>query len=119
MRFEARELKPYAEPVVPADLKVGAAYFSVQFVDDELLIPMLEPLVFIGKDLIPDDHGTLYFQDAGSYQEGIRFESSQGEDAVFYGQGEDEIGHVFQYEQALDLLLMCSLRRKRQHGGAA
>ncbi len=39
MRFEARELAQHAQPVRPADLAVGAIYFSVQFVDTEMLIP--------------------------------------------------------------------------------
>jgi hypothetical protein len=117
MRFEARELKPYDDPVVSSELKVGMIYFSVQFVDDEMLIPELDPLVFIGRDLTPDDQGMLYFQDAGSYRRGIRFESNQTEDAAFYAQREDEINHIFPYERALDLLLTCSMRRKKGHGG--
>jgi hypothetical protein len=117
MRFEARELKPYAEPVASSDLQVGAIYFSVQFVDDQMLIPELDPLVFIGRDLSPGDHGTLYFQDAGSYRQGIKFESTETEDAAFYAQGESEINHIFDYERALDLLLTCSIRRNKRRGG--
>jgi len=33
MRFEARELKPYAEPVSASDLKEGAVYFFVNFAE--------------------------------------------------------------------------------------
>lgn len=118
MRFEARELKPYAEPVASKDLLVEAIYFSVQFVDDEMLIPELEPLVFIGRDLSPGDHGTLDFQDAGSYRQGIRFESNETEDAAFFAQGENAINHIFEYERALDLLLTCSIRRNKRRRGA-
>ena len=75
MRFEERELKPYAEPVVSDDLRVGSIYFYVQFVDDEMLIPVVEPLVFVGTDLTADDQGTFYFQDVESYRQGVRFES--------------------------------------------
>jgi len=116
MRFEARELKPYAEPISAGDLQVGAIYFSVQFADDDMLIPIVEPLVFIGRHLTRDDQGSVYFQDAGSYREGIRFESPETGAAVFYAQAEHEINHVFEYERALDLLLACSLRRKKAHG---
>ena len=39
MRFEARELKPFAEPVSPEELRSGETYFAVLFVDDHGLIP--------------------------------------------------------------------------------
>ncbi len=116
MHFEARELKPYAEPVSAAELKVGATYYSVQFLDSEMLVPQLEALVFIGRDLLPDHEASLYFQDFESYRQGIRFESVETDDAVFYAQMENEVNHIFEYERALDILLMCSLRRKKAHG---
>jgi len=114
MRFEARDLQPYAEPVSPDDLCVGTIYFSVQYIDDHLLIPVVTPLVFIGRVLMTDDHGTLYFQDAESHRDGVRFESDWPKDAVFLAQGEHEINFIFEYERALDLLLVCSLRRIRR-----
>jgi hypothetical protein len=40
MRFEARELKSYAEPVTASQLREGEIYFSVQFADESMLIPM-------------------------------------------------------------------------------
>lgn len=116
MHFERRELKSHAEPVSAAEVEVEATYFSVQFIDGEMLVPELEALVFIGRDLAPDDQGILYFQDAGSYREGIRFESAETSNAVFYAQRDNEINHIFEYERALDVLLACSLRRREQQG---
>lgn len=115
MLFEARQVKPYGEPVSPTDLEIGATYFMVQFVDDDMLIPTLEPVVFIGRDLMPDDQDTLYFQDAASYRGGIRFGSVETDSAVLYRQKSNEINHIFEYERALDLLLGCSLRRRGAH----
>jgi len=116
MRFEARELKSYAEPVSVSELTVGNVYFAVQFIDSDMLIPELEALVFIGRDLVPNDALSLYFQDAGSYRHGIRFDSAKDDEATFYKQTEDEIQHIFEYEQALDILLTCSLRRQQARG---
>lgn len=112
MRFEARELKSYSEPVAPSELQIQTTYFSVQYVDEDMLIPELQPLVFIGKNLAQGDHGTLYFQDAASYRDGIRFESGSDE-GTFYMHTEDEPTRVFEYERALELLLACSLRREK------
>jgi len=42
MRFEARELKHFAVPVSPEELRSGETYFAVLFVDDHRLIPTPE-----------------------------------------------------------------------------
>ena len=112
MRFEARDLKPYAEPVSSSELEAGHTYFSVQFIDEEMLIPRLDPLVFLGRDLLPGDAGLLYFQDADSHRAGIQLEGRNARAGQFYAQPDTEIQHVFSFEQALDLLLSCSLRRR-------
>ena len=52
MRFEERELKPCAEPFPPENLKIGETYFAVLFLDDDGVVPVLEPLVFIGRKLV-------------------------------------------------------------------
>jgi hypothetical protein len=113
MRFEARDLKSYAEPVSATDLRVGEVYFNVQFEDDKLHIPVVEPLIFLGRNLEEGDTDLLYFQDFESYAMGVRYASATEDDAaVFHGCGSDEINHIFEYERALDELLKCSLRRR-------
>lgn len=113
MRFEERELKPYAEPVTPCLLTKGEVYFSVQFVDEAMLIPVLEAWVFVGKGLNPEDGDNhLYFQDVESYRQGIRFDSATAENACFQVATEKNINHMFEYERALDVLMNCALRRK-------
>jgi hypothetical protein len=70
VRFEGRELKSYAEPVTASLLKEGDVYFSVQFADQEMLIPIMEAWVFAGRKLDHnDEENHLYFQDVGSYRE--------------------------------------------------
>jgi hypothetical protein len=112
MRFESRELKPYAEPVSASALKEGSVYFSVNFVDEEMLIPVMEPVVFIGRNLAPNDAGRVYFQDIDSYRRGVRYSTAMEEDEpVFHSGSEDSMSHVFEFERALDVLMKCSLRR--------
>ena len=117
MLFEAREIKSYAEPVSASELEMGSIYFFVEFYDDEMLIPILQPVVFVGEDLEPEDRGEVYFQDAGSFLEGTRYANvSEENPATFYAGSRDEVGHVFEYERALEVLMGCSLRRKRIEG---
>ena len=113
MHFE-REVKSHAEPVSTEDLKEGAIYFFVNFVDGELLIPTVEPVVFVGRNLEPGEVGRVYFQDIYSYREGTRYDTTnEDHPAEFQTGSEDELGHVFEYEQALDVLIACSLRRRK------
>lgn len=111
MRFEARELKPYAEPVSPEDLRHGEVYFEVFFLDSKALVPTLEPRVFVGRDLEPGDVGKVYFQDFNSYARGVRFDSGTEEDEAIFETGAER--HMFEYEKALDVLMACALRRRR------
>lgn len=109
MRFEARELKPYAEPVSASELKLGKDYFSVSFVDDECCIPIIDTLIFTGKT----DEGLLRFQDVVSYQRGVRLHADTDEGyATFYQCTEDQLNAIFEYERALDVLMCCLLKRR-------
>lgn len=109
MRFEGRELKPYAEPVSPENLREGEIYFSVIFFDDDMLIPMMEPRVFVGK-CNADEKENLYFQDIQSYRRGVRFESPEAEEEATFETGAGRF--MFEYDRALDVLMTCALRRK-------
>src|SRR5262245_19860284 len=114
MRFEERELKPYAEPISTTELKEGKVYFSLNFADRDMLIPFLEPLVFIGRNLNSDDVETvLYFQNCESYLNGVRFQSATTQDLEMSFQcgTENQMRHIFEYEHALDGLMLCALRR--------
>jgi len=112
MEFEARKLKSYAEPVSVESLSIGEVYFNVLFLDEHILIPTLDPVVFIGKNLAQGDVDNLYFQDAASYREGIRFGPDATDAGAAFFTGSTQA--VFTYERALDLLLACSLRRRER-----
>jgi hypothetical protein len=115
VRFEARELKPYGEPVEPTALQVGTVYFALTYLDPNMLLPTLEPVIYVGRDLEPGDVEQFYFQDADSYRRGIRYQSADGDHPAAFHTG-DAIKHVFDYDRALDLLMLCSLRRREAAG---
>lgn len=117
MRFEERELPSYAQPVLSADLKEGSIYFSLTYVDHDMLIPTMETIVFIGRNLQPGDSGQVYFQDIDSYRRDVRFESATDEDCAQFSTGSDkEVNHIFEYDKALEELMKCSLRRQKVKG---
>ncbi len=112
MRFEAREVPPYGEPVTSSELRVGTVYYFLHFADADAQIPELQPVIFIGKNLEPTDTARVYFQDAGSYIARARYGSSGSQSPSFFTGSENQLGHVFDFEHALDRLLDCSLRRR-------
>lgn len=117
MNSENRELPTPAGPITASELKKGSVYFAVNYVDDNLLIPVMETLVFIGRDLKPGDSGLVYFQDIGSYLRGIRYGAVPEEGfAEFFAGSENEVNHIFEYEHALEKLIRCAIRRKERRG---
>jgi hypothetical protein len=53
-----------------------------------------------------------YFQDAVSYQNGVPYDwDAKGETGTFFSGSVNDINHFFIYDQLLNELLKCSLRR--------
>jgi|SRR5580765_5146267 hypothetical protein len=117
MRFEERELKTFATFVLARDLKEGAVYYATYYLDDKMLLPIMRPVVFIGKNLEPGDASRVYFQDAESYRSGSRRDSPDPDTYAFFESfPETETGDVstiYEYEDALDELMRCALRRRK------
>ena len=115
MRFEERELKEYAEPVLAGTLKPGTTYFAVQFLDEDMLVPVLEPFIYLGKNLRLDDQELYYFQRYESYSIGVRFETVVANDMEhFQVFRHNQMTYLFEFERALDQLMSCSLRRSER-----
>lgn len=112
MMYFERDIPTHAAPVRVDDLKIGETYFSVQYLDEDLLFPTLETLILTGKDQDADGGAVFRFQDLDSYRQGIRHGSVDATGAVFYFQGEQNLRHIFQYEHAVDELIKCAVRRQ-------
>jgi hypothetical protein len=132
--FEGRELKPYGEYVLAADLVAGRIYFKVGFLDDDMAVPQMDAFVYLGRDLSKRLPG-LYFQDAPSHIAGERIDVEawastsgdldedadgrrweRGDDVVLEWQREKKYSDVYEFEGALNSLLGCSLRRQKWDG---
>jgi len=118
MRFEAREIKPYAEYVAALNLENGAVYFVVTFLDQQMLVPRLEPVVFIGRNLEDVAEERSYFQDAASFMSGMRAYGDKPSDDVDADAPQpivysfpDQKPPVMEYERAIDVLLYCAMKR--------
>jgi len=121
LRFEARVLAPSAEYVKSSNLNEGQTYFMVAYVDRDLLIPQLEAVVFVGRDLEAGETGHVYFQDIDSYRNGVRMddpdiEEKDGDLKGYLHKFAEDVPAVFSFESAIDDLLRCYLRRKADRG---
>lgn len=118
MHFEGRTLKPYAEPVSANNLVVGSTYFILSFIDEDMVVPVLDTVNFLGASLGSDGLRRFRFQDSVSYRDSS---NNTAEIAAcpseaptithFLECAEGELSGVFEFEHALDLLLACSIRR--------
>jgi hypothetical protein len=101
--FPATELPPYSEPVLPSEMQVGRVYFALQYLDRDLLVPHLYPLIFLGDDLDGNPRNMRFFQDFDSYSAGVRYASrGQEHSECFQTYGPDEGKHIFDYDHALN-----------------
>lgn len=116
MHFEERKIAPNAEPILEDSLKEGEVYFSVQYGENELLTPRMEPLVFAGEYVGSDGLSRLRFQDVWSYRKGVRHDSNDSSEASFQSARRGHTNHIFEYDRALDELMRCALRRKKARG---
>lgn len=97
MSFKERELSSHAEQLWAVELKEGSVYFSVTYADVTMLTPVIETLVFIGRDLEPGDSGQVYFQDIYSFQRGVRYGFAAEEEYAQFSTGSaKEVGHLFE-----------------------
>ena len=124
MRFEAREVRSHTEFVRVTDLVVGKVYFNVTYMDYDMVVPEVVPLVFIGRDLHSDEAG-LYFQDVESHARGEAFDPADWAETdgstvdrsrpetvrfdVF--EDDDEYSSVCDFDGMLDEILRTAFRR--------
>jgi hypothetical protein len=106
---------PIVEPISPEDLVSGEIYYAVQFLDDELTVPSVEPIVFVGWDHFGDERvRTAYFQTAETYSRGVRLETTTADDpADFLCAEEDELSYIFNFEGLVESISATAHRRLR------
>lgn len=112
MKFE-RDLPEYPQSIDVTNLREGTLCFRIVYNDREMLVPSLKPVVFVGRDLEAEDQGIVYFQDYDSYRDGVRYDSPPGHpQAEFETFEASQRTVMFSFENAIDDLLLCLMRRR-------
>jgi hypothetical protein len=112
VRFEGRELARRVDSATPGDLLQDSVYFLVTFSDQERLTPTLEPVRFVGQRRCNDGASGLFFEGVGPY--GLKWGSASigpNDAEVPLTIAENDLGDLFKFEGALELMMQCSLRR--------
>lgn len=102
-----------AEPVVFAELATGAVYFLLNFFDDEMLVPDLRTVVYIGIDVDGETNSKVYFQDYESFIDIGPFPDSREGSVAVVRFASDKITCVFELDKAIDILADCQMRRAK------
>jgi hypothetical protein len=98
-------------------LAIGDLCFSVSYLDEAKRLPVVESLVYIGKDLGGESDGSLYFQDVDSYYVSGPLTSfatySADVDAHITTTGPVPPRNLFGFDGLLDELSRCGARNRR------
>jgi len=106
VRFEGRELKEHAEPVLPDQLQEGKVYFAVIFLDEQSMAPSMEPRGFIGA--LPELEGKkLDCSRLGLLPAWDPLRVTNADEEATFVTG--AVRHILEYERALDALMACAL----------
>lgn len=96
-----------------AELVVGQVYFSVSYVDDACCKPIVDSLVYIGKDIGGEVSGALYFQDLESFHHAGSVIDKPNNDATVIETEAEPPPNLFDLRGVLDELARCAARRDR------
>ncbi|UOD27742.1 hypothetical protein INH39_19815 [Massilia violaceinigra] len=103
----------YAEPIEVFELRQGDLYFMLNYFDEDLLIPELQTLVFLGREVTGENVSLLYFQDIESYTiRGPYPNFTDGPGDIFHCT-DDQLGCIFRLDKAVSALQNCVKRREK------
>ena len=117
MYIEGREIPPFAEPAFEDDLELHEVYFSVHFVDTDMLVPEIMTMVYVGKDIEKIGDKKHYFQDISSHRQGVRFDNVEiakppcSPVFVVSECKNGKVNNIYSFSTMLNELLKCSLRQ--------
>jgi|SRR6185312_2676488 len=91
------------------ELKKDSTYFMVSFFDNDLLIPEITTVIYLGKDIFGEGDGSHYFRDYSAVAEA----DSATANAVIEAE-EGRLDNFFAIGGLVQLLQDCQKRRQRR-----
>jgi hypothetical protein len=91
-------------------LKEKSTYLMISFFDDDMFIPDVTTVIYLGKDIFGEGGSNHYFQDYETYMEAA---SPSAETGVIEA-GEDSLMNFYDLDGAAALLAECAQLRRRK-----
>ncbi len=114
-KYPARELNDFAVFVPVKKLKRNRIYYSIHFQDENMTIPIVHSLYFVGLN-VRQGSRSARFQDEFSYSIGVRKKAKYGIGPHFesFPIGDDgSVSAVCEFDEMLTSLLRCDLNRRK------
>jgi hypothetical protein len=109
------EPKATIRPVSVTDLNNSDTYLSVSYLDDQLLIPIVETIVFLGCDIFAEGGDTLYFQYAESYfEQGAFVPGVSQQREPLLAATPDGLNNIFTVPNGSEALVLCAERWRQK-----
>lgn len=105
--------RPPIRPVSVADLKKGNVYISVSYLDEQLLVPIVETLIFLDVDIFREGCDLLFFQHAESFFERGEFVPGASDREELLVAEPDGLNNIFTVPNGSDALTLCAGRWRR------
>ena len=100
-------------PVNVADIVIGDVYFSVIYHDDDMLFPTMQPLVFLGAEVLCNGDLIYEFQHVSTYHLGQTYDNENEQTALgIVNFLNSSVNCVYTFENAVKCLVECWNRRK-------
>lgn len=81
--------------LIAHELSEEKVYFTLQYLDENLLVPIIQTLVYLGKNLDGEGSDLYYFQDIDSYQDGGGYPNHKGTTGQVFTLPEKALINIF------------------------
>ena len=103
--------------VFTSDLSAGSVYFMLNYYDEDMLVPEMKTLVFLGRNIdesCATEEDLFYFQDYGSFSEMESISHHEDICGEIICCKRAELNGIYNLENVIALLTRCLDRRARQ-----
>lgn len=94
-------------------LKPGAVCLTVAFLDEAMLVPVVETFVFLGRDLFADGDGRYYFEPAEAHFSPRSRKQGSRRATGLLAPTAHGLSNIYDVAAACEVLKRCAARRKQ------